>query len=45
MLRAAVERQLTIVGEATRRMREAFRTTHPEIEWRSIVGLRNVLMH
>jgi len=45
MLRAAVERQLTIIGEATKRMSEAFRGAHPEIEWRSIIGLRNVLMH
>jgi len=45
MLRAAVERQLTVLGEAAKRMSEAFRAAHPEIEWRSIVGLRNVLMH
>ena len=45
MVRAAVERQLTILGEATKRMSEAFRGAHPEIEWRNIIGLRNVLMH
>ncbi|MEK6375886.1 MAG: IS1595 family transposase [Acidobacteriota bacterium] len=38
MLRAAVERQLPVLGEATKRMSEAFRGAHPEIGWRSIIG-------
>src|SRR5213596_1989392 len=43
--RLAVERELTIIGEATKRMSAAFRQSHPEIDWPKIVGLRNVLMH
>jgi uncharacterized protein with HEPN domain len=45
LIRLAVERELTIIGEAVRRMSEAFRAAHPEIGWPKIIGLRNVLMH
>jgi uncharacterized protein with HEPN domain len=45
LLRAAVEREFILVGEAARRLSEAFRTTHEGIPWRRIVGLRNVLIH
>lgn len=43
--RSAVAYQLGIVGEAVRRLSEAFRTAHPEIPWRKIMGMRNWLMH
>jgi uncharacterized protein with HEPN domain len=43
--RLAVERALTIIGEATKRLSGPFRLAHPEIPWPQIVGLRNVLMH
>jgi uncharacterized protein with HEPN domain len=36
---------LELVGEAARRVSEAFQSAHPEIDWRSIVGQRNVLAH
>lgn len=45
MLRSAVERQLEIIGEAARRISVKFQEKHPEIPWRSIIGLRNVLIH
>jgi len=41
----AVERSLTIIGEAARRLSDEFRGSHPEIPWKKIVGMRNVLMH
>ncbi|HEX5370550.1 MAG TPA: HepT-like ribonuclease domain-containing protein [Dehalococcoidia bacterium] len=41
----AIERELEIVGEAARRISDTYRTAHPEIPWRSIIGLRNVLAH
>ncbi len=43
--RFAVERQLLVIGEAAGRVSEELRSAHPEIPWRSIVGLRNVLAH
>ena len=45
LLRSAVERQFLILGEAARRVTEAFRNRHPEVPWRGLVGLRNVLAH
>ncbi|MGB9004571.1 MAG: HepT-like ribonuclease domain-containing protein [Candidatus Aminicenantales bacterium] len=45
MLRGAVERHLEIIGEAARRVSEPFQARHPEISWRRIIGLRNILAH
>jgi uncharacterized protein with HEPN domain len=45
MLRAAVERNLEIIGEAARRLSEELRQEHSEIPWRRIIALRNVLIH
>ena len=45
MLQLAVERALEIVGEAARRVSEAFRQAHSEIPWRNIIAQRNVLAH
>jgi uncharacterized protein with HEPN domain len=44
-LRRAIEREFEIIGEAARRMSAAFREAHPEIPWRKIVGLRNIIIH
>jgi uncharacterized protein with HEPN domain len=45
MLRSAVERQFLIVGEAARLVSDGFRDAHPDVPWRGLVGLRNVLAH
>lgn len=44
-LQAAVERQVEIIGEAARRVSQAFKDEHPEVPWRTIVAQRNVLAH
>src|SRR4051794_9227241 len=41
----ALERAVEIVGEAAGHISTAFRTVHPEVPWRRIVGLRNVIVH
>jgi uncharacterized protein with HEPN domain len=43
--RLATERRLEIIGEAARHVSRAFQEAHPEVPWRSIIGLRNVLAH
>ncbi|HRZ82002.1 MAG TPA: DUF86 domain-containing protein [Candidatus Hydrogenedentes bacterium] len=45
MMRNAVERNLEIIGEAARNVSAGFRESRPDIPWRSIVGLRNVIAH
>jgi uncharacterized protein with HEPN domain len=40
----AVERSLTIIGEAARRLSDEFRVSHSELPWKKIVGMRNALM-
>lgn len=37
--------QITIIGEATKRLSSDFRQQHPEIPWREIAGMRNVIVH
>jgi uncharacterized protein with HEPN domain len=41
----AVRRNITIIGEAARRLDEPFRQAHPEISWSSLVGARSIVMH
>lgn len=41
----AIERELEIIGEATKRISLEFRTKHPEFSWRDMAGLRDVLVH
>ena len=45
MRQLALERALELMGEAARRASEAFQSGHPQVEWRRIVGQRNVLAH
>jgi uncharacterized protein with HEPN domain len=40
-----VVNHLQIVGEAAARLTPAFREDHPEIPWREIIGMRNILVH
>ncbi len=41
----AIEWLLFVIGEAAGGLPEETRTRHPEVEWRPIIGLRNVLAH
>ena len=41
----AVMRRLEIIGEASKNIPPNFRTLHPDIPWREISGMRDVLIH
>ena len=41
----AAARPLEIIGEATKRLPPAFRARHPEVPWRKMAGMRDVLTH
>ncbi len=38
-------KQLEIIGEAASNITEHFKKIYNEIEWRTIIGLRNLLVH
>lgn len=42
---AAVQHQLMIIGEATKKVDEEFRNTHKDIPWKKMAGTRDVLIH
>lgn len=45
MLRAAVERKLHIIGEAAIHIAPQFRKQHPEVAWKTLMEMRNILAH
>ena len=45
LLQDAVLRNFEVIGEAAKRLDDAYRAAHPEIPWRALTGLRDVLIH
>ncbi len=45
MRQDAVVRRIEVIGEATRRISQEFRTAHPDIPWQQMAGMRNRLIH
>jgi uncharacterized protein with HEPN domain len=43
--RFATIKQIEIIGEACSRITQEFKSAHPEIEWRPIIGFRNISIH
>lgn len=43
--RAAVERQVFVIGEAAARLPDEWKQRRPGVPWRKIIGLRNLLAH
>jgi uncharacterized protein with HEPN domain len=44
-LQWAKDRGFNIIGEAARRLSDAAKLGHADIDWRRIIGLRNVVVH
>lgn len=42
---SAILYQITIIGEATKRLSPEFRLQHPEIAWQNMAAMRNVIVH
>ena len=45
MRQSAILYQITIVGEASKRLSQTYREQHPEILWRRIAGMRDIIAH
>src|SRR5438477_8136399 len=43
--RMAIERSIEVIGEAARRVSEAFKAAHLEVPWSSIIAQRNAIAH
>ena len=41
----AVVRAIEIIGEATKNISESFKQKYPEIKWKRVAGMRDVLIH
>jgi uncharacterized protein with HEPN domain len=42
---SAILYQLTILGEATKRLSESLRNQHPDIPWKQMAGMRDIVTH
>jgi uncharacterized protein with HEPN domain len=42
---SAILYQILIIGEAVKRLSVEYRTQHPEVPWKAIAGMRDVLAH
>ena len=45
LIQDAVIRNFEIIGEATKHLNENFRDKHPEVPWKKITGMRDILIH
>lgn len=45
LIQHAVLYNLQVMGEAAKRVPQDYRAAHPEIPWRQMAGLRDVLIH
>jgi uncharacterized protein with HEPN domain len=44
LIRAFI-RSLRVIGEATKHIPSYHRNKYPDIQWKSIIGMRNILIH
>ena len=45
LVKDAVYRNIEIIGEAARNLPDDLTSRYPNIPWRSIIGLRNIVVH
>ncbi len=45
LIQDGVIRNLQTLGQSVLQLSESFKSAHPEADWKSIIGLRNVLVH
>lgn len=41
----AILRRIIVIGEATKRLSPEFRQSHPQVPWKDIAGMRDIVVH
>ena len=44
-MQKAFTRSIQIIGDATKMISEEFRKKHPELEWKKMTSMRDVIVH
>ena len=44
-LKRAIVRSIEIIGQATKKVPDDFRSKYPQIDWRAMAGMRDKLIH
>jgi uncharacterized protein with HEPN domain len=45
LIQDAVLRRLEIIGEAAKKIREKFKNRYPQVPWKKIAGMRDIIAH
>ncbi|HEX7456169.1 MAG TPA: DUF86 domain-containing protein [Candidatus Nanoarchaeia archaeon] len=45
LIQDGVLRRFAVIGEAVKHIPQSYRNQHPEIEWKEIAGMRDILVH
>ena len=45
LVQSAVLREIQVIGEAARHVREETKMAHPQIPWRAMIGMRHRIIH
>jgi|SRR3989344_2995700 len=45
LIQSAIMRKIEIIGDAVKNVPNDFRIKYPEVEWRKIAGLRDIIIH
>lgn len=45
LLQSAIIQKFSVIGEAASNISESLKTRYPDVQWKEIIGIRNILVH